>query len=179
MSILDIIVGLIVTWGLIKGIKHGLFQEAAEIIALVVGIYGAIHLSYIVAGFLGEAMDWNEKYSQVAAFLLTFFIIVFVVNKSGEFLTNAVDGNKILGMMNKVAGAAFGVLKMAVVLGALLFFFEKVTSSFNLINEKTRESSVFYQPIYNTGEFIFSKVMKEDNPRKLDRKIEKRNPLSL
>lgn len=179
MSLIDIIIGLIVVWGLVKGIKNGLFAEFAEIIALVVGIYGAIHLSYIVGDFLGEAMNWNAKYSQVAAFLLTFFIIVLIVNLSGKWLTEAVDGNKILGVMNKVAGAAFGVIKMAVVLGALLFFLEKITSSFNLITDKTRESSIFYTPIYRTGEFVFSKVMKEDNPRKLDKKIERRNPLEL
>ncbi len=179
MSLLDIIMGLIIVWGLVKGIKNGLFAEVAEIIALVVGIYGAIHLSFIVADFMEGALEWNAKYTQVAAFLLTFLIIVVIVNLSGKFLTDAVDGKKILGLMNKIAGAAFGVLKMAVVLGALLFFFEKVTASFNLITDKTRENSVFYKPVYRTGEFIFSKVMKEDNPRKLDRKLEKKNPLKL
>lgn len=179
MSLIDIIIGLIVIWGLIKGIRNGLFAEVAEIIALVVGIYGAIYLSGMVATFMNETLEWNEKWTQVAAFLLTFFIIVLIVNLSGKFLTDAVDGTKILGLMNKVAGAAFGVLKMAVVLGALLYFFERVTASFDLITEDHKKNSFFYEPIYRTGETIFSKVMKEDNSKRLERKVEKRNPLNL
>ena len=47
MGILDIVLGLLLIYGLYKGLKNGLFVEIASIIALIAGLYGAIHFSYI------------------------------------------------------------------------------------------------------------------------------------
>ena len=161
MSILDIVLGLFLAWGLYKGVKNGLFVEIAAIAALIAGIYGAIHFSYIVGNYLSQNMDWNERYISIAAFLITFIIILFIVHFAGRLLTKVAD-IAMLGALNKIAGGIFGVVKVAVILGAILIFFERAASKFNLIGEDTQQDSIFYEPIKEIGAFVFEKVLKKE-----------------
>lgn len=161
MSFLDIILGLLLLYGLWKGLKNGLFVEIASIIALVAGIYGAIHFSYYASEYLSENMEWDERYIGIAAFIITFIIIVFAVHLLGKFLTKIADF-AMLGLLNKIAGALFGALKVAVILGALLVFVDRANSSVGLIKNETVQESVLYEPIKEIGDFIFSKVLKEE-----------------
>lgn len=160
MGVLDIILGLLLVYGLYKGFINGLFIEIASIIALVAGLYGAIHFSYIAGDYLSSNMEWNERYMNITAFIITFIIIVFLVHLAGKFLTKIADF-AMLGLLNKLAGAIFGTLKVAVIIGALLVFFERANSSVNLVKNETLEESVLYEPVKEIGALVFSKVLKE------------------
>ncbi len=160
MAILDIILGILLIWGLWKGLKNGLFVEIASIIALIAGIYGAIHFSYIAGDYLHENMKWNERYISFGSFIITFVVIVLVVHIAGKFLTKIADF-AMLGLLNKVAGALFGALKVAVILGGFLIFFDRMNNTFSIVSEETKKESILYQPIKEIGAFVFSKVLKE------------------
>ena len=165
MGILDVLLGLLLLYGLYKGFKNGLFVEIASIIALIAGLYGAIHFSYIAGDYLSQNMEWNERYMNITAFIITFAIIVLVVHLAAKFLTKIADF-AMLGLLNKLAGAIFGALKVAVIIGALLVFFERANSSVNLVKSETLEESILYEPIKEIGALVFSKVLKgtdEDN----------------
>ncbi|MGJ8738586.1 CvpA family protein [Zobellia laminariae] len=162
MSFLDIILGLLLLYGLWKGLKNGLFVELASIVALIAGIYGAIHFSYYAGDYLSENMEWNERYINIAAFVITFVVIVLAVQLAGRFLTK-IANFAMLGLLNKLAGGIFGALKVAVILGALLIFFERINDSADVVKDETMKESVLYGPIKEIGAFIFSKVLKEDS----------------
>jgi membrane protein required for colicin V production len=165
MGILDIVLGLLLLYGLYTGFKNGLLVEIASIIALIAGLYGAIHFSYIAGDYLSQNMEWNERYMNITAFIITFAIIVLVVHLAAKFLTKIADF-AMLGLLNKLAGAIFGTLKVAVIIGALLVFFERANSSVNLVHSETLEESILYEPIKEIGALVFSKVLKgtdEDN----------------
>jgi len=161
MSFLDIILGLLLLYGLWKGLKNGLFVEIASIIALVAGIYGAIHFSYYAGDYISQNMEWEERYINIAAFVVTFIIIVFAVHLLGKFLTKIADF-AMLGLLNKIAGALFGTLKVAVIMGALLVFIDRANSSVGLVKNNTVRESILYEPIKEIGEFIFSTVLKKE-----------------
>ncbi len=161
MSFLDIVIGLLLIYGLYKGLKNGLFIELASIIALIAGIYGAIHFSYIAGDYLSKNMEWNVRYINLVAFIITFIIIVLVVHLAGKLLTKVADF-AMLGLLNKLAGAIFGALKVAVILGALLVFFDRANSSIHFIKKESLEESVLYGPVKEIGELVFSKVLKND-----------------
>lgn len=164
MNFIDIVLGILLIWGLYKGLKNGLFVELASLIALIAGIYGSIHFSFIAGDYLSQNMDWNDRYIKIASFLITFIGIVLLVHLAGKLLTKIADF-AMLGLLNKIAGAIFGALKVAVILGALLIFFEKATSSFNFVNKETQKDSVLYNPIRDIGAFVFSAVLKnKDEP---------------
>jgi len=160
MSFLDIIFGILLIWGLYKGLRNGLFVELASLVALIAGLYGAIHFSYITGEYLADRLDWNEQFIQITAFLITFFAIIIVVNLAGKLLTKIADF-AMLGLLNKIAGGIFGLLKVAVILGALLIFFERLASPLNMINKEAKAQSVFYEPIKEIGALLFSFVLED------------------
>ncbi|WP_422861765.1 CvpA family protein [Flagellimonas sp. W118] len=160
MEFLDIVIGVLLVWGLYKGLKNGLFVEIASLVALIAGIYGAIHFSYITGDYIADQMDWSASYINITAFLITFFAIVLLVHFAGKFLTKIADF-AMLGLLNKIAGGIFGALKVAIIVGALLVFFERLTSSFSFINEETKKESIFYEPVKEIGAFVFDFVLKE------------------
>lgn len=161
MGLLDIILGLPLVWGLWKGLKNGLFMEIASIVALIAGIYGAIHFSYITGDYLSERMDWDERNLSITAFILTFVLIIIVVHLAGKLLTK-IANIAMLGLLNKIAGAIFGVLKVAILLGAVFIFFNRMDRSLNLLDEKIKEESILYQPIMDIGALVFDSVLKND-----------------
>ncbi|MDC6388043.1 CvpA family protein [Maribacter sp. PR1] len=161
MNFLDIVLGLLLLWGLWKGLSNGLLIEIASIIALIAGIYGAIHFSYIAGDYLSERMEWDEKFINIAALIITFVLIVLAVHILGKILTKIIDF-AMLGILNKLAGAIFGIFKVAVILGALLVFMERLNTNFNFPSEKLKTESVLYTPLVDIGAFIFDDVLKGD-----------------
>lgn len=162
MGYLDVILGLLLVYGLYKGLKNGLFVEIASIIALVAGLYGAIHFSYIAGEYLSQKMLWDERYVNLSAFLITFIVIVLAVHLAARLLTK-IANFAMLGLLNKIAGGVFGVLKVAVILGALLIFFDRTNSSFGMVKKETVRESILYEPIKEIGAFVFSRVLKEES----------------
>jgi membrane protein required for colicin V production len=158
MNLLDVILGLLLAFGLYKGLKNGLFVELASIVALIAGIFGAIHFSYITGEYLAENLHWDEKYMNIASFMFTFIIILVLVHLLAKLLTKIADF-AMLGLLNKIAGGIFGALKVAVMIGAVLVFFDTVNQAKNIIEEETKNESVLYGPLKEIGAFIFSKVL--------------------
>ncbi|WP_297691227.1 CvpA family protein [uncultured Eudoraea sp.] len=158
MNILDIILGLFLVYGLYKGLKNGLFVEIASLAAIIIGLYGAIKFSYLTGSYLSQNMDWNENYIKIAAFIITFLAIVILVNMAGKILTKIADF-AMLGLLNKIAGGLFGILKTAVILGTLLYFIESASSSFNLIENNTVKESVLYKPVRDIGALVFGNII--------------------
>jgi len=160
MGFIDVLIGILLAYGLFRGLKNGLFIELAAIIALIAGLYGAIHFSYIVGDYLSVNMSWNEKYINLISVIITFVIIVFLVHLAGRLLTK-IANVALLGFVNKIAGAIFGALKVAVILGGLLIFFDRANTSLNLISEERLQQSIFYPPLRELGGFVFDNVLKE------------------
>jgi membrane protein required for colicin V production len=157
--------GLLLVWGLWKGLKNGLFIELASIVALIAGIYGAIHFSYYAGDYLSQKMDWEERYINLTAFVITFFAIILIVNLLARLLTKMAKF-ALLGWLNRLAGGIFGVVKVAVILGALLVFFDRVNTSAGLVKDENMEQSVLYEPIKQIGALVFSHVLKKPTAEK-------------
>jgi membrane protein required for colicin V production len=62
MNTLDIILAAILLFGLVRGFMKGLFVELATLVALLLGVYGAIHFSYLISDFLVEKVSWDQQY---------------------------------------------------------------------------------------------------------------------
>lgn len=163
MAILDIILGILLLLGLWKGFNNGLLIELASIVALIAGIYGAIHFSYIAGAYLTEQMNWEERYVNLTSFIITFITIVIAVHFAGKLLTK-VANIALLGLLNKIAGAVFGGLKVAVILGAILVFFNRVNSNLRFISEEAQNESILFNPIKEIGAVVFDTILREELP---------------
>lgn len=158
MEIIDIILGIILLYGLIKGISKGFFAEIAALAALLVGIYCAMHFSFYTKDFLTKIIDWNPKYISLAAFAITFIAVVIVISIIGKMLTKLASVIA-LGWLNHFLGGVFGLLKVAVILSVLIGWIEKVNGIIPFLKKEQTENSILYPPVKNLVPTVFPKLM--------------------
>jgi len=161
MSIIDIVLAALLLFGFIRGLFKGLFVEVASLVALVLGVYGAIHFSGFVAGFLESKVDWNEKTINIVAFAITFVIIVLAISLAGKALTKLADF-AALGIVNKLAGGVFGALKIGLILSVLLIVFNKLNNTLPFMEKEDLEESVLYEPVKSLAPLIFPNLIKSE-----------------
>lgn len=166
MSIIDIILAALLLFGFIRGLFKGLFVEVASLVALVLGVYGAIHFSGFAAGFLESKVDWNEKTINIVAFAITFVVIVLTIGLAGKALTKLADF-AALGIINKLAGGVFGALKIGLILSVILIVFHKMNNTLPFMEKEDLEESMLYEPVKSLAPMIFPSLIKsetEENP---------------
>ncbi len=170
MNIIDIILGGLILFGFVRGLMKGLFVEVASLVALIAGIYGAIHFSYFAGDFLKDSFQsWDEKYINLTAFAITFVVILILITMAGKLLTKIADFAS-LGILNKLLGGAFGGLKVAVMLGAILVFFDRTNNTIEFVAKDKVDDSVLYEPVKEVGGFVFAYVLEETNKNVDDEK---------
>lgn len=161
MSIIDIVLGALLLFGLIRGGIKGLFVEIASLLALVLGVYGAIHFSSFAADFLQSKVDWNEKTLNIIAFAITFVIIVLTISLAGKALTKLADF-AALGVLNKLLGGVFGALKIGLILSVLLMVLNKLNKTLPFIETQDLEESILYEPVKSLAPMVFPNLIKSE-----------------
>lgn len=158
MSVIDIVLGALILFGLVRGFMKGFFVEVSSLIALVAGIYGAIHFSNFAAEFLQTKTEWNEKTINIVAFAVTFIIIVLAIALAGKALTKLADF-AALGIINKLLGGVFGALKIALILSVVLNIFDKLNSTITFVDEENIEETILYKPVKEIFPMIFPNLL--------------------
>lgn len=158
MGVIDIVLGALILFGLVRGFMKGLFVEVASLVALVAGVYGAIHFSDFAAEFLNDKTDWDEKTISITAFAVTFVVIILAISLAGKALTKLADF-AALGIINKLAGGVFGALKIAVILSVILIVFDRMNSTITFIDEENVDDSMLYIPVKSLVPMIFPDIL--------------------
>jgi membrane protein required for colicin V production len=159
MSFLDIILGVILVLGLFQGIKNGLFVELASLISLILGIYVAIKFSSFAKEILAGFVHWNPKTIQIFAFIITFLVVVILISIMAKFFTSVADFAQ-LGVINKLGGGFFRLLKTILIVSIFLNLFEKINFNNTFAKKETLDKSLFYRPIQQTAGFIYPSIEK-------------------
>ncbi|WP_366185554.1 CvpA family protein [Flavobacterium ovatum] len=157
MSFLDIVLGGLLLYGLIKGIKNGLFAELASFLSLIVGIYLAIKFSSVVSEVVGQVVSWSAKTVAITAFALTFIAVVLGIMLLAKVFTGMMSF-AYLGWVNRLAGGFFSILKMVLILSVVFNLFQKINFNNWLVKEETFNQSMFYNPIQKVSQLVFPKL---------------------
>lgn len=154
MNWIDLIILAILAFGLIQGFIDGLIIEIAELAALVLGIYGAIHFSGWTAGKLLEWFDMQASWTGIVAFAVTFIAIVIAIYLIGKLIDSMMKAIS-LGFVVKTLGAVFGVLKAALILSVIFVFLNTINEKRQFLPSATIARSFLYNPIADLVPAIF------------------------
>ncbi|WP_459210341.1 CvpA family protein [Aquimarina rhabdastrellae] len=160
MNYIDIILGILLLWGLIRGVSKGLLVSLASLLALIAGVYFAVHFSHIVADYLSNHVQWNENTLKLSAFAITFIIVVIGITLIGKILTKIADF-AALGILNKLLGGVFGVLKIAFILSAFMMLFDAGNKHLEIIPQDTIDESMLYPHIQVIAPAILPNIIEE------------------
>lgn len=159
MNTIDIIIVVILLFGLIKGFIKGLFVEITSLVGLILGVYGAIHFSYFLSDILKSSVSWDPSMIQIVAFAGTFLIILLALVLLGKTMTKIAE-TASLGFFNKILGALFGVLKYGLIVSVLLIVFSQFNKTLKFMDQSKTEKSILYEPVKNLASTIFPKLVK-------------------
>lgn len=164
MNVFDIIIAVILLFAAVRGFMKGLFSEVASLVAIVAGVFCAIHYAYYVEYFLNDSvLKWSHQTNKIVAFAVTFLAVVLFIIFIGKVLTKLADITS-LGFLNKILGGVFSVLKSAIILSVIFLFFDKFNKTIPFVSEKTLDESVLYNSVRSIVPTLFPAIMDEDNP---------------
>lgn len=127
MNFLDIVIVIILSYGLIRGIFRGLVRELSSIIGVLGGFYAA-YTYYPLAAKLFSRWISNTSYLNILSFLIIFCVVFIIISLLG-ILIKYILRIAFLGWFDRICGAGFGIIKgiliAAVILIALTAFLPK------------------------------------------------------
>lgn len=145
MQVIDIVLGCLLLYGIIRGFWNGFFIEFTSLISLLLGIFIAIKFSSFAQSILSSHVSWSPKTIQIAAFALTFIAVIVGLSVLAKFLTT-LSKFAGLGVFNKTAGAFFGLLKTILLISVSLHFFHKINGKANFVSKEQMVKSILYYP---------------------------------
>lgn len=180
MNILDILIGLPLLWAIYKGFTKGLIIEVATLLALILGIYGAIHFSDFTAEFIQQKFDYDSQYMGYIAFAITFLLIVVVLNILGKILNSLIEA-VALGVINRLLGVVFGLFKGVIILSIVVYFVNYLDQKLNFIPKEKKENSILYEPMVMISETMFELFDSDFNGAtdKIKEKVKEQIPLEV
>lgn len=140
----DIILSIPLLWGIYRGFCKGFIIELASLIALILGVYGAIKFSDFFSDFVREKFASDTPYLSVISFASTFILIVIGIHLLARVIETFVNIAS-LKLVNKIAGALFGLLKTGIIILMLLFIVRSADSRLNWMPEEIKAGSHFYR----------------------------------
>ena len=128
------------------GFRKGLIIEVASLLALILGVYGAMKFSFYISLQLTEYVEWSPEFIHMASLVLTFIGIVLGVHLIARGIQSIVK-MAALGIPNRIAGAFFGGLKYLLVLAIAIYAIETINNRYPFLKSETKNKSMFYGPV--------------------------------
>ena len=153
MNYIDIIILLMLVGFGIGGWRKGLITEAATLLGLGVGLYGAFHFSDFTASKLVEWVEINPKYLNVIAFVVTFIVLTILVNLLGRLVAKLVKSIN-LGFIDRIGGFVFGIAK-GILICSLLVMLINALELKGVLKDKTKQESKLYPYVEMTVPYVY------------------------
>jgi len=146
MSTIDIILTVFLLYFAYKGFTNGLIISLATLAGLVLGFYAASHFSEYTADWLQKDLGLQSSNIRLIAYVVTFVIVIVLIVLLGKFLTGVVK-TAGLGIVNRLAGALFGVGKGLMIASFLFLLFSHLDPKESLLTAQQKNKSVLYKPV--------------------------------
>ena len=110
MGYLDVFLSLIIVWGAYNGFSKGLVNELASVLGIISGVYLAKnfypHLDIKLKSIFESEAIFISILSSMIIFLFTIMIFKAIAKLLTKFLKLIA-----LGLLNRIIGAVFGIIK--------------------------------------------------------------------
>ncbi|MGD9968905.1 MAG: CvpA family protein [Sulfuricurvum sp.] len=150
----DVAAGSIILLLGLKGLINGFSKEIFGMVGIVGGIYVASHIGGIIGKFLSDTLFHFETDTAVNligfVFALGIFWILMVALGSGFKKLSTLSG---LGPLDRILGFVVGSSKFYFIFSIIIYALFSVTAIRENFEEKMA-NSIFYHPMYATGNFI-------------------------
>lgn len=174
---IDILVVVVVVWGLVTGYRRGLLQSVFFLVGIGAGIIASLKFSAVTTAYLKELLDIDPSYlpliSFVIIFLITLGLVLMLANGLEAFLkaTN-------LNFFNKAAGALVWTALGLFILSTVFWYLDQ----YQIIGQETQNASTTYTYVLPISPFVLEKAgmalpVLEDLYHQLEEQIHYQEPI--
>jgi len=142
-SLIDFGIALPLFFAAWRGFKKGLIIEIATLFGLVAGLFAGYFGADRVAEILSDAWDWEAENLHAVGFFIAFAAVLFAVYFLGKALEKMLD-LVALGLVNKLLGMGFGLIKMTLLLSVAIYFMNLAFGKDNWLPKDEVDASLLY-----------------------------------
>ena len=131
MNWLDIVIVIILVINLFIGLKAGLIQMVISLAGLILGVFLAGNYYQMLANKL--TFISSGKAAQIVAYI-AILIVVMIVAAIVAWILGKIVSAIMLGWLNQLGGAIFGLIMASIFIGAILAIWAQYGNGGNLIS---------------------------------------------
>lgn len=161
MLFLDIMIALLLLWGAYLGYEHGFIVQTFKLIALIAGVWVGVVLSHTAGEFLINVFAVNSSFAFIIAFALVFILVLFIVHFLGNLLTKMLS-KTVLGVLNRIGGVCFGIVKMAFIISIFIFIVQRLDVNKKLLPPEKTKKTILFVEIAKIAPAVFSHLHLEE-----------------
>lgn len=154
MTLLDVCILIVLALGALRGLFKGFVAQAVALISIFLGTWLAFRFSNMLAAELAPRFDAPEAAVQVVSFVIIVVLVIIVLWFVGKLIKGLVK-IVLLGWVDRLLGAVFGILSASLVVGILIMLFTTIDNTFHLTSPGALDSDTLYQTIKNIAYSIF------------------------
>ena len=143
MNLIDSICLIILIYGSYKGFRNGIVGELLSFLGILLGIYLSKTYYPIVDEYLATIFDSTNQLVSLISVILIFSVTIILTKILSKVITKALNV-MALGLLNKLIGSIFGLLKYLLILCIITFIFSEANDIFVFIEtNKIEETQIF------------------------------------
>lgn len=150
---LDIFFAVVCIAAIVRGLMTGLVLQVASLAGIILGAIFCGKVAEAIYPHLIGIIGNSESITGVTSYILGFIIILLAVNLIGR-LINSVADSVILKPINRIAGAAFCLIKWIVIISILFNLVIHIDNDQQMIKKEVREQSHTYPILVNVAQSI-------------------------
>lgn len=150
MNLIDLIILIPIAIGAFAGFRKGFILEIVTLLALIIAVIGGFHFLHWGIEVLVDNFQLSGRFLPFLSFFLIFAGIVAFVVFIGKVIKKVVH-MAFLGIVDRIAGAVFGALKLVFFFSILIWAFQAFGVE---IPTHLQEDSFFYPILVSVAPVI-------------------------
>ncbi len=153
MNIIDIIILVILVVSAIMGFASGAIRQLGSLVGIIAAIILAKSFGYEVGTMLGINSNSAYIWGYIIVLVISFMAVAAVAVVLHK-IVSAVG----LGIINRLLGAAFSVVKWGMLLSIALIIFNATNNATQLVDKKLLNSSLLYRETISMSRYILPTI---------------------
>lgn len=167
MNILDVLICVILLFGIWKGWNSGILMQLSGIVGIIAG-------AWVATAFSDKVVEWFDvgQSNEMVVFVVVVIVVMIGVIVLLKLLDKLLNWSG-LSFPIKLLGSIFCVVKYIVVLAFMLSCYAKVTKYVDKPIDKDGlvVTSAFYEPLKSVSDVVFPFLLKEFEVAKITQKF--------
>tara|TARA_B100001093_G_scaffold487448_1_gene523727 strand:- start:2958 stop:3431 length:474 start_codon:yes stop_codon:yes gene_type:complete len=155
MNLIDSICLIILIYGSYKGFRNGIVGELLSFLGILLGIYLSKTYYPIVDEYLVTIFDSTNQLVSLISVILIFSVTIILTKILSKVITKALNV-MALGLLNKLIGSIFGLLKYLLILCIITFIFSEANDIFVFIETNKIEETQIFSKIQKINDYILN-----------------------